>query len=133
MERESISLVKLCSLTMGDQLRMAEQAGGYWAEAAAMLDDDDLGMIQFLNTPLLDTLNNVLADVRVKRKSCLERRWRFRKRNGEIVILRDVLDKVMVWVNKFKEIGDLAIQYDPAHAALPWAGIRFLLQVSLKI
>ena len=118
---------------MGDQLRMAEKAGGYWAEAATTLDDDDLDMIQFLNTPLLDTLNMVLADVRVKRKNCLERRWRFKKRNGEVVILRDVLDKVMVWVNKFKEIGDMAIQYDPVHAALPWAGIRFLLQVSLKI
>jgi hypothetical protein len=29
----------------------------------------------------------------------------------------------------FKQVGDVAVQYDPAHAALPWAGIRFLLQV----
>jgi hypothetical protein len=36
----------------------------------------------------------------------------------------------MEWVDKFKTIGDNAIQYDPAHAALPWAGVRFILQVS---
>lgn len=33
-------------------------------------------------------------------------------------------------VNKFKEIGDVAVQYDPSHAALPWVGVRMVLQVS---
>ena len=32
-------------------------------------------------------------------------------------------------MNKFKEVGDIAVQYDPGHAALPWAAIRFFLQV----
>ena len=38
----------------------------------------------------------------------------------------------MVWIRKFVEVGDIAIQYDPGHAALPWAAIRFLLQVSIN-
>ena len=109
---------------------MVEKAGGYWAQAAVTLNDEDRLYLQFTNTPLLDTLDKVLEDVQIKRKSCLERRWRFKKRNGEVVILRDVLDKVMVWVNKFKEIGDIVIQYDPMYTSLPWAGIRFLLQAS---
>jgi hypothetical protein len=33
------------------------------------------------------------------------------------------------WVEKFKQIGDIAVHSDQAHATLPWAGIRFLLQV----
>lgn len=33
-------------------------------------------------------------------------------------------------MEKFKGVGDVAVQYDPGHAALPWAAIRFLLQVS---
>jgi hypothetical protein len=41
------------------------------------------------------------------------------------------LAKVAKWADRFKEIGDIAVQYDPAHAALPWAGVRFLLQVRL--
>ena len=32
--------------------------------------------------------------------------------------------------NKFKELGDIAVQYDTGHASLPWAGIRFILQVT---
>jgi ankyrin repeat domain-containing protein 50 len=43
--------------------------------------------------------------------------------------MRDVAEKVIVWINKFKEIGDIAVSSDPVHAALPWAGVRFLLQV----
>lgn len=27
-------------------------------------------------------------------------------------------------------IGDTIVQYDPGHAALPWAAVRFVLQVS---
>ena len=46
-----------------------------------------------------------------------------------MIDLRDRADKILEWVEKFKQIGDIAVQYDPVHAALPWAGIRFLLQV----
>jgi len=52
-----------------------------------------------------------------------------RNRNDEDVILRDLFGKMAKWVNKFKEVGDVAVQYDPVHAALPWTGVRFLLQV----
>ena len=44
-------------------------------------------------------------------------------------MLRDVFCKVSTWLQKFVEIGDVAVSYDPGHAALPWAGIRFLLKV----
>ena len=44
-------------------------------------------------------------------------------------MIRAMLAKVIDWIDKFREVGDLAIQYDPGHAALPWAAVRFLLQV----
>ena len=56
--------------------------------------------------------------------------WKVKFR-GEDVVLRDVGMKILHWVDKFKQIGD-TVQYDPAHAALPWAGFRFLLQVDLN-
>jgi hypothetical protein len=37
--------------------------------------------------------------------------------------------KVLGWVNRFKEIGDIIVQFDPVHPALPWEGFRFLLQL----
>ena len=47
-----------------------------------------------------------------------------------MVFVRDILEKMVKSVNKFKEIGDVAVQYDPSHAALPWVGVRLVLQVS---
>ena len=48
---------------------------------------------------------------------------------GKNLILRDVFGKIVGWIQKFKEIGDVAVQYDPVHASLPWAGVRLLLEV----
>ncbi|KAF7537616.1 hypothetical protein G7054_g3585 [Neopestalotiopsis clavispora] len=46
------------------------------------------------------------------------------------VVLRNVVSRIIDCLNKFKDIGDLAVQYDPVHAALPWAAFRFLLQAA---
>ena len=48
------------------------------------------------------------------------------------MIVRDSLERVVKWVAKFKEVGDIAVQYDPSHASLPWAGVRLLLQVGFQ-
>jgi hypothetical protein len=61
-------------------------------------------------------------------ESCMQKRWKY-ERNGKVIILRDICDRIMKRVGRFKQIGDIAIQYDPGHAALPWALFRFLLQV----
>ncbi len=37
---------------------------------------------------------------------------------------------MLAWLDKFKQVGDVAVNFDPQHAALPWAGIRLLLEVS---
>ncbi|KAH9242491.1 hypothetical protein K456DRAFT_1716209 [Colletotrichum gloeosporioides 23] len=42
------------------------------------------------------------------------------------------MEKIVGWVQRFKETGDAAVQYDPAHAALPWAAFRFLLQTTVS-
>lgn len=65
-----------------------------------------------------------------KKNQCVRSRIRIRRKNGEVIIVRDVFEKIVKYVQKFREIGDVAVQYDPAHASLPWAGVRLLLQVS---
>ncbi|KAF8535526.1 hypothetical protein BDD12DRAFT_855021 [Trichophaea hybrida] len=57
-----------------------------------------------------------------------EQSWQFNFR-GENIVMRDVGRKILHWVDKFKEIGDIIIQYDPVHLALPWAAFRVLLKV----
>ncbi|KAF8417598.1 hypothetical protein EV426DRAFT_578107 [Tirmania nivea] len=50
---------------------------------------------------------------------------------GDDIVLCHVGLKILHWVNRFKEIGDIIVQFDPGHAALPWAGFRFLLKICL--
>jgi hypothetical protein len=48
---------------------------------------------------------------------------------GEDIVVHDIAMKMMQWVDKFKEICDIAIQYHPGPAILPWAAFRLLLKV----
>ena len=43
--------------------------------------------------------------------------------------LRDEADNVILWLDRFKQVGDVAVNVDPIHAGLPWAGVRLLLEV----
>lgn len=47
---------------------------------------------------------------------------------------RRFLREATVVVNKFVSVGDVAVSFDPVHAALPWAAVRFILVVgSLRL
>ncbi|KAL3476642.1 hypothetical protein BJX99DRAFT_258189 [Aspergillus californicus] len=59
---------------------------------------------------------------------CQKGRISIQLSDGNTVYARTVFEKIFDWTNHFKAVGDIAIQYDPTPAALPWAGFRFLLQ-----
>lgn len=44
--------------------------------------------------------------------------------------VRGLVDKTVNILNKFVGVGDVAVSFDPVHAALPWAAVRFVLVVS---
>jgi len=52
--------------------------------------------------------------------------WKL-KWGGKEINVREKAEKLVGWITKFKEAVDVAVQFDPVHAALPWAGIRFIL------
>ncbi|KAM6514315.1 hypothetical protein FALCPG4_015465 [Fusarium falciforme] len=87
-----------------------------WAAAIRTLGDESTSRIDFAQE---------------SKKRLLDKSWSFKRKNGEVVFVRDVLAKAAKWVNHFKAVGDIAVQYDPVHAALPWAGVRFLLNVAV--
>src|SRR3954465_4758399 len=99
-----------------------------WEKAVHTLSDEDKQHIDFNSEDKLSVLDDVLAAVNEKKRLCMEKRWKYKKGNKDIII-RDMLEKVVVWVNKFKEVGDVAVQYGLGHTSLPWAGVRFILQV----
>jgi hypothetical protein len=104
-----------------------------WADAVTQLSDDDKLNVNFSRSDKLNILVELHADAERFKQRSIESRWRYTRKSGENVIIRDVFEKIVRWVDTFKQVGDAAVQYDPAHAALPWAGIRFLLQVCTAV
>ena len=101
-----------------------------WKKAFDGLSDNDKESLPFTDDDKRNYLENVLDQTARSRDACRERGLKF-KFGEKTFVVRDLADKIMSWVGKFKEIGDIAVQYDPDHAALPWAGIRILLQACL--
>lgn len=102
--------------------------------AVAEMSDEDRKNIDFSGPDKLDILSDLHEITEKSREDCVKKRWRYTRKSGESVILVDLFGKIVKWIDLFKQVGDIAVQYDTAHAALPWAGIRFLLQVcSFKI
>ncbi|KAL8720548.1 MAG: hypothetical protein Q9181_007895, partial [Wetmoreana brouardii] len=106
--------------------------GNLWDKAVDSLSDDDKQAIDFSRNDKSAILSDVLQAAEQKKQICMQKRWKYTKKNGDVVIVRDVCEKLIKWVNKFKETGDLAVQYDPGHASLPWAAVRFFLQLSVN-
>ncbi|KAI4199301.1 MAG: hypothetical protein LQ350_004683 [Teloschistes chrysophthalmus] len=103
-----------------------------WDRAVASLSSEDQQAIDFSRADKPAILSDVLQAAEEMKQLCMQKRWKYKKKNGEVVIVRDLCEKLIKWVNKFKEIGDVAVQYEPTHAALPWAAVRFLLQLSVN-
>ncbi|KAG4442329.1 hypothetical protein IFR05_002180 [Cadophora sp. M221] len=106
------------------------QNNDLWARRVEKPRPEDKTTINFSFNKL-----SILSDLKVETEAaqlkCEERRLGLRRQNGEKVILRDVLGKVAKWITLFREVGDVVVSYDPGHAALPWALVRFVLQASI--
>ena len=100
-----------------------------WEKAVDHLCDEDKQHINTLNTDKREILEDVINIVEDKQKLSRIKQWKI-KRGDESVPLRDLFGNIIKCINKFKEVGDTLVQYDPAHAAIPWAAVRFVLQVS---
>ncbi|KZF24380.1 ankyrin [Xylona heveae TC161] len=117
---------------MAQQSLVTTNSRNLWQEAFGSLSQNDQAHLQFDDQNIAIIPSQMLNYVKDKKQECLNKRWVFRKRNQDEVMIRDIFEKIARWINKFKEIGDVVIQYDPGHAALPWAGVRFLLQLALN-
>ena len=98
-----------------------------WKEAFDRLSGDDKECLLVTDDGKGDYLERVLKTTVESRDVCHEKGLKF-KFGEKTYVVRDLADKILSWVEKFKQIGDVAVQCDPAHAALPWTGIQLLLQ-----
>lgn len=113
---------------------MTTSSKDLWASALNTLTESDRQQLRFHEGQDELSILIDLQELTERAKDlCVKKRWRLPipGRNGETVVLRDIFKKMIVWIDKFKQIGDTVVQYDPGHAALPWAGVRFILQIAV--
>ncbi|KAI9658256.1 MAG: hypothetical protein M1821_002389 [Bathelium mastoideum] len=103
-----------------------------WEQALYTLSERDQNSIRSSLSTNNAVLQDLLSVVEQKRDLCQQRGWKYEKSNGEQILIRDVVDKIARWINRVKEIGDIVANYDPAHASLPWAVIRVILQITVN-
>ena len=118
------------TLQMGCRYWYPNHRNNLWANAANKLSEVDKRNINFSCPDKRKIVAELLQLARSSEQEAINKRWRYTRKKGEIVILRDVFAKIIHWVDLFKQVGDQIVQHDPGHAALPWAGVRFILQVS---
>ncbi|KAF8851786.1 hypothetical protein BDZ45DRAFT_133333 [Acephala macrosclerotiorum] len=107
-----------------------------WSDALQTLSESDQRVIRTMQDtisdvqPLSKTMDELVKVTKAKQDECRKKSYKFRFR-GKDIILGDVAEKIVIWLHKFKDIGDIAVNFDPVHASLPWAGVRFLLQAAV--
>ena len=100
-----------------------------WDVALSKLaEKEQRGLRSGLNARGSFEVNVLITTVSQLQQQVHSERWHLKIGQKELD-LRHVLDSIVSWVKKFISIGDVAVQYNPAHAALPWAALRFVLQV----
>lgn len=77
---------------------------GLWQRGWDSLDDEVKAGVS-LRANSRSIADAVLHTANEKKDLCLRKRWKFRKSSGEEIIVRDVLEKVINWANKFKAVG----------------------------
>lgn len=105
-----------------------------WHQAWESLKKEDKDEIKLdpTRTGYLDILQDIHNLATEKKEVCIQKAWKYKKNNGTTIIVRDLVEKMLVWVNKVKDVGDIIVSYDPGHAALPWAAVRLLLTIAVE-
>ncbi|KAH7359274.1 ankyrin repeat and SOCS box protein 7 [Plectosphaerella cucumerina] len=91
-----------------------------WAAALSSLSEADRKDLAFARGTRQLGHADVLEVVEAKRNEC------------EKVLLREVLGRVADWLDRFKQALDCAVQFDPGQAAIPWAVVRTILQMTVN-
>jgi hypothetical protein len=100
-----------------------------WMQAADKLTDKEKRILNFANWREGNITNAILELVQTKNDESAKKQWSFSFR-GKQVVVREVLQNIMKWTEKFQKIVDFAVSMDVSgHAALPWACIKFCLEV----
>ncbi len=91
-----------------------------WSGALKALPDRDQQVITIIHAttaatqPLSQSMNELVRVTKVKQEECKSTGYKFRFREKDI-LLDDIAEKIVIWLYRFKDIGDIAVNFDPVH------------------
>ena len=101
-----------------------------WLEAADTLNEKEKQLLNFMELRSTNVANSVLEVAEKQRQLSIQNAWSFSFK-GKKVVVRDVIGNILKWIKKFQKVIDFAVSMDMSgHAALPWACVKFVLEVS---
>jgi hypothetical protein len=103
-----------------------------WEKAIQQLDPADRDKIRGQDQQGT-ALETVLFSAQSKQVECERKHWKYKKRDGSEVELRQVFGRVVQRLAKFKAIGDAVATIDSAQLGIPWAAISLALQVGVTV
>jgi hypothetical protein len=76
------------------------------------------------------SLDHAFETAQAKRKVCENKRWVFTV-GSHTLRLQDEADKVILWLDRFKQVGDVVVNADQIHAGLPGQEFVFCLRYAI--
>jgi hypothetical protein len=117
----------------GNQAKSTTIESSLWELAAKELNKKDYDRIGPIDKNNVNIVNKVLESVQTKKDGCVTNQWSYTSK-GKKIKIRDLCDKIIHWTTKFEEVGDFIVSMDvTGHAALPWAAVKFVIEVSWVI
>jgi hypothetical protein len=98
-----------------------------WLEAFERLPEETQRELRLSNAeekPCHEQLHELTSLTKARQEECEKKFWKFRVGSHEIV-LRDYAGTI---VDVLRKIGDVAIQFAPPPASIPWAVVKTILQ-----
>lgn len=86
-----------------------------------------LGLDKLNSGAIKSEIDGLVGLVNQKQDECEKKFWRVSVGDNDIV-LRNYTTKIIGWLEK---AGDIAIQFAPPQASMPWSIIKSLMQVSV--
>lgn len=97
------------------QCQVAREFNG---AALALLNDRQRSIIKtHIGSDVEDDLQATWNAANDERNKLNDKRWKAKA------------NAVLLWLHRFRSVGTIMAAADPIHAGLPWAGIRFILEV----
>ena len=98
-----------------------------WDIAIRRLNPDERSALGASGSEL-DLLASLFSVAQNKLELCERHQWGFTF-FGKQYSIRSIVENINIHLKNVREVVDTIVSWDPMHLALPWAALKFLLQV----